>query len=455
MQIATSDNLYIENHEQPESAPNEWMQKYRALSGKYEIVKPIGRGAQASVFLAKNRSGKKVAVKIFDFRDAEDWKSVELLEREVKTLKNLSLDGIPKYIEFIEDNPYFYLVESYIEADSLQKRIDDGWRPSEKQVWEILAAVSKRLAALHRMTPPIIHRDIKPANILLDTSKKTISVWIIDLGAVTEHRMKTHASTIAGTAGYAAPEQFMGRAMPASDIYGLGMTIIHLLSGKAPWEMEMDGLDVQYAPHLPQSISQDLRNLLEGMVKTDPKARISSAQNVYDIAIRHAQAKQNGAMQEASQASIQSSSQQNSVGNGVITSIFIALAGCCFMPYNSKVGIIIVAIAIVLMFFTYNRKTDNPDTQIASEKQIASVKQIASENIAADSKNPHSDAKQDGVPAVDSRSNMPVKSNPIVSILIVAFFIGSAIGILTGLSGLVIISLLPLFLLFIILMRKR
>lgn len=250
------------------------------LNEQYDLLQPIGHGAQAKVYKARKHDGEWVAIKVFDLRDADDWKSVEMFKREVKALKTLNIDGIPRFIDYIESTPYTYLIESYIDTKSLQTMIDDRWRPSEAQVIEIIQKASNILCQLHAQIQPIINRDIKPANIMLNTETTPMQLWIIDLGAISALSHKTHASTIAGTVGYASPEQWMGRATPASDIYALGMTVIHLLSGKPPWEMDSDGLEVQYEKYLPKNLSVFLKDLIAKMVKTNPKERTQTAREV-------------------------------------------------------------------------------------------------------------------------------------------------------------------------------
>lgn len=253
------------------------------LRNKYVIMEPLGRGAQGTVFKAKDMEGHIVAIKMFDLSDSTtvtDWKAFELLKREVTTLQQLKTNGIPQFIEFIEGTPTSYLVESYIDAKSIDDLIRDGVRLTEAQIWDILDQAFTILAYLHDQVNPIIHRDIKPSNLLVDMTQDPIRLWLVDFGTVTAARHKTQASTVAGTFGYAAPEQFYGRAEPSSDIYGLGMTIIHLLSGVSPNKMEMDGLTLQYEKYLPSNLSSSLKIILSKMVKANPKERFQSISEI-------------------------------------------------------------------------------------------------------------------------------------------------------------------------------
>ena len=255
---------------------------YPALAGKYTLLEKIGHGAQASVFKARDANGQVVAIKIFDLREVADWKAVELWKREVDVLKSLHIKGIPKYMDYIEDMPHAYLVESFIEAKSLDTWMNDGVRFTQAQIGSILRKTLHILDLLHQQIPPIIHRDIKPGNILVDIDGDKVKVWVVDMGAVTSLRHKSHASTVAGTVGYAPPEQFLGQATPASDIYALGMTIVHLITGVKPWNMDVHGLEIQYEKYLPSWVPTGFRKLLFDMLRPDPNARIQSASAVIE-----------------------------------------------------------------------------------------------------------------------------------------------------------------------------
>ena len=277
------DGMTSSQTQSVESQNSDLQANHPLLSGKYTIIDRLGHGAQGTVLKAKDNSGKLVAIKVFDLSDpykTTDWKAVELLRREVDTLKNLDIEGIPKFIEYIEGTPCSYLVESYIDAKSIQDHLDNGIRLTESQIWIILQKALQILNQLHGQLQPIIHRDLKPGNILVDMDSNHFCVWIVDFGTVTAARQKTQASTIAGTFGYAAPEQFYGRADPSSDIYGLGMTLIHALTGVAPSSMELDGLTLMYEKYFPENASKEIKETLSGMVKTNPKERF---QNVSEV----------------------------------------------------------------------------------------------------------------------------------------------------------------------------
>lgn len=259
-------------------------ENYSEIADKYILMECIGHGAQAKVFKSyAKETNEVVAIKIFDITAADDWKNIELFEREAKILKDIHVSGVPKYIDYIRGTSKYYLIEEYFDAQSIKANMMSGFRPSNKQVESILISTLEILAQLHAYDPPIIHRDIKPSNILIDIKDpEHIKTYIIDLGAVAINANKTQLGTIAGTLGYAAPEQFMGFASPSSDIYALGMTMVYMLTGKSPSEMELKGLSVDYERYLPTTLPIYIKELLDRMLQPTPQSRIGSAKAVLE-----------------------------------------------------------------------------------------------------------------------------------------------------------------------------
>ncbi|MBO4350277.1 MAG: protein kinase, partial [Proteobacteria bacterium] len=257
-------------------------------SDRYELLERLGEGSQGKVYKGRDKTtGELVAVKVFNFMTMENWKAEELLRREVETLQNIEIAGIPKYIDFIEAFPYAYLVESYMDGRSMKSLIETGFRPNEEQVANILLQSLEILKQLHSHLPPVIHRDIKPGNILIDTSSENLRVSIIDFGTVAAARQNKDASTFAGTAGYSAPEQLFGKASPTSDLYGLGASMMHLVTGTAPYEMELNGLEPCFEKYLPENISPWLVELLRDMVRSKPEDRPQNTERVIDYVREH------------------------------------------------------------------------------------------------------------------------------------------------------------------------
>jgi serine/threonine protein kinase len=245
---------------------------------RFELHSELGQGGFATTWRAKDRkSGRWCALKALNLQALEDWKSLELFERESKLLINLRHPHIPRCFESLtlEDKgqKQYYQVHELIEAENLEKQIRNGRFLTEKEVLQIGIQLLDVLGYLHGFSPPIIHRDIKPGNLLLTADQRA---FLIDFGAVKETLMRKEGTpTVVGTFGYMPIEQMEGHAGPASDIYALGMSLIFLLSHREPDQFEKKGLRIQFRPHV--NISGEFAKLLDRMVEPDVNKRPTSA----------------------------------------------------------------------------------------------------------------------------------------------------------------------------------
>ncbi|WP_438035081.1 serine/threonine-protein kinase [Sorangium sp. So ce204] len=173
-----------------------------------------------------------------------EWKALDLFEREARGLASLTHPSIPRYIDYLKlegaQGTCFYLMQELAPGRPLSAWVKDGWRADEAEASTIARHVLRTLLYLQGFSQPIVHRDIKPQNLLRDEDG---SVYLVDFGAVGEARDTTSGgSTVVGTYGYMAPEQFRGRAAPGSDLYGLGATLLHVLSGRDPADLPQKGM---------------------------------------------------------------------------------------------------------------------------------------------------------------------------------------------------------------------
>ena len=215
------------------------------LNGIYQIQQQLSKRGGRETLLAQNLNTEQlVIIKLLKFGLDAEWSDFKLFEREAQTLKNLDLAAIPNYLDYFELNlPHargFALVQEYINAPSLEESIQNGRNFSEEEIKQVAEALLDILLYLHQRQPAIIHRDIKPSNILLsDRSGNSVGrVYLVDFGAVKNIAAAEGGTiTVVGTYGYMPPEQFGGKATPASDLYSLGATLIYLATGRHPTDL--------------------------------------------------------------------------------------------------------------------------------------------------------------------------------------------------------------------------
>ncbi|MEB3826482.1 serine/threonine protein kinase [Phormidium sp. CCY1219] len=249
------------------------------LKDRYRITHTLGRGGIGITYAAEDlQTGKSVAIKTLSLRQTQDWKVIELFEREAKVLSHLQHPAIPDYLDYFNidtpDDRRFYIVQELAEGQSLEEAIASGWHPTEIESRDIAKQVLAILNYLHELNPPVIHRDIKPQNIILHSNGR---ILLVDFGAVqdTYRHTMTSGSTVVGTYGYMAPEQFRGQAQPSTDLYGLGATLIYLLTHQSPAELPEKRLKLDFRPYV--NVSNDFADWLEQMLEPAVEDRFTSA----------------------------------------------------------------------------------------------------------------------------------------------------------------------------------
>jgi hypothetical protein len=240
-------------------------------AGRFVIVGVLGEGAQGKTFEGLDQQTRRpVAIKRFDVRGARAWKDVELAEREARVLQTLSHPRLPRYIDHFEENGILYLVTEKVDGASLEVLRRQGAPFREADALRLLGDASDVLEYLHGRSPPVVHRDIKPANVI---RRPDGSHAFVDFGAVRDTLRPEGGSTVVGTFGYMAPEQFQGRALPASDAYGVAATVVSLLAGKEPEQLPHRGLAIDVRAALRGRASARLTGILEQLLEPDPDRR--------------------------------------------------------------------------------------------------------------------------------------------------------------------------------------
>ena len=251
------------------------------IDGKYEILKEIGRGGMSVVYLAMDKHlNKQWAVK--EIRKKGSGKNDEIvvnsLLAEANMMKKLDHPALPRIVDIIDNGVTIYVVMDYIEGESLDKILNEYGAQPEELVVNWAKQLCDALSYLHSQKPPIIYRDMKPANVML---KPEGNIKIIDFGIAREYKEQNLAdTTVLGTKGYAPPEQYSGQTDPRSDIFALGMTMHHLLTGVDPRNGEAYAPVRQWNPEL----SEGIEIIIDRCVEPAAENRYQScADLLYDL----------------------------------------------------------------------------------------------------------------------------------------------------------------------------
>ncbi len=250
------------------------------IDGKYEVLREIGRGGMSVVYLAMDkRLNKQWAIKEFrkDKDDVSKQVALKSLLDEANLMKKLDHPTLPRIVDIIDNHQTVYVIMDYIEGESLNKVLDAYGAQPQEAVIEWAKQLSDVLDYLHTQNPPVIYRDMKPANIML---KPDGTVRLIDFGIAREYKEGKVGDTEAiGTRGYAAPEQFGGKGQTdaRTDIYSLGVTLYHLVTGKNPAEPPYEIYPIR---HWNPSFSSGLEWLIQKCTQLNPGDRYQSCAEV-------------------------------------------------------------------------------------------------------------------------------------------------------------------------------
>lgn len=253
------------------------------IDERYEVLKEIGRGGMSIVYLAMdNRLNKSLVVK--DIRKRSNSNNellVQSLVLEANMLKKLDHGALPKIYDVIDRQGDIYVVMDYIEGESLKEKLKREKIISADKVISWAKQLSDVLGYLHTRKPnPIIYRDMKPDNIMLTPEGK---IKLIDFGIAREFKTENSTDTTnLGTKGYAAPEQLSGKQTDArTDIYSLGVTLYHLVTGKNLSEPPFEIKPIrQWNPSLPEG----LEHIITKCTQNEPENRYQSCEELtYDL----------------------------------------------------------------------------------------------------------------------------------------------------------------------------
>ena len=242
------------------------------VDGKYKILNKVGQGGMSVVYLAMNeRANKQWAIKEVRKDGVSDFEVVKQnLVAETDILKKLNHRHLPSIIDVIDMDESFLIVMDYIEGITLKQVLErEGVQPQDRVV-EWAKQICDVLGYLHSRKPPIVYRDMKPSNVML---KPDGNITVFDFGTAREYKSgNSEDTTCLGTKGYAAPEQYGGRGQTdaRTDIYCLGATLYHLLTGHNPSQPPYEMRPIrQWNPNL----SSGLERIILKCTAADPNDR--------------------------------------------------------------------------------------------------------------------------------------------------------------------------------------
>ncbi len=247
------------------------------VGGRYRVMKPLGGGGMKLVYLAEDlRLAARpcaLAEMVDSFTSPETQKqAVAAFQREADMLAQLSNEHIPRVFDRFSAENHHYLVMEFIDGITLEQKLNEGGgKLPESEVIDVALQVLDTLEYLHNLEPPVIYRDLKPSNVMLTPSGQ---VKLIDFGIARLFQPLSNATMI-GTQGYAPPEQYRGKVEFRSDLYALGATMHHALSGRDP------ALEPPFSFPPLRSLCPDINSALCELIDQTLK---------YDVALRVADA---------------------------------------------------------------------------------------------------------------------------------------------------------------------
>ncbi|HCA95437.1 MAG TPA: serine/threonine protein kinase [Cyanobacteria bacterium UBA9226] len=267
------------------------------LNNRYRILQTLATGGFGYTFLAEDTympSGRRCVIKQLKSTTSNNAQVDKLVQerfqREAAVLEALGEGNhqIPRLYAYFSEGGEFYLVQEWIEGDTLTDKVQKEGTLSEGKVTEIILSLLLVLDYVHNSR--IVHRDIKPDNIII--RKRDGLPVLIDFGAVKEAittadvanpQASTTQSMVIGTPGFMAAEQAAGRPIYGSDLYSLGLVAVFLLTGKLPQSLETDSDtgEILWRKDAPECHS-NLAGVLDKTIRFHPRDRFPTAQAMFD-----------------------------------------------------------------------------------------------------------------------------------------------------------------------------
>lgn len=250
------------------------LNKGNILDNKYEVIKVLGMGGMGTVYLCKNnRLDTLWAIK----ETRKDEKIDIDITNEPNILKRLNHPGIPNIIDIFYENNNFYMVEEYIEGQTLKQYVKENGYLEIEDVCHIITSICEVIEYLHSFNPPIIYRDVKPSNIMITPNGKVV---LIDFGISKIYKVDNDDDTVnLGSNGYAAPEQSgVGQSCKQTDIYGIGMVIYFMVTEK----VSETATDPLVNENYTTKTNVDLKKIIQKCVQSQIQDRYTSTKELND-----------------------------------------------------------------------------------------------------------------------------------------------------------------------------
>lgn len=262
----------------PGGAPRSLSKGATLQNGRYVIDKVLGQGGMGAALLAHDTriSNKPVVVKelISDSSDPNQKREDQRnFEREVETLAQIDHPLVPRVTDYFQEGSHSFMVQDYVAGKNLEDRMADAKAPMpEREALGYMSQILDILDYLEKQIPPIVHRDIKPANIIV--SSRDNRAHLVDFGIARAQAARKQTEAL-GTAGYAPPEQYQGKADTRSDLYALAATIHYLVTNHDPSNDPM--FDHPSARSLNPKVSRELDALLTKALTINASNRFQTA----------------------------------------------------------------------------------------------------------------------------------------------------------------------------------
>ena len=246
------------------------------MPGGYRVLRLLSQSPHGRLYVAQAPGGGQVALKELVFSLVPEARQLEAFEREARLLRQVSHPRIPRFVDSFQEgsgvHTRLYLAQELIQGTSLRELLRKR-RLRDEEAFEVARQVLDVLRYLHELSPRIVHRDVKPANLV---RRDDGAVFLVDFGAARDlFGSGTAGATMVGTFGYMPPEQLGGTLDETCDLYALGASLLHLLSGRSPEEMLASDLSLDVAAHA--FVSPRMERFLLLLIARDPAARFRSA----------------------------------------------------------------------------------------------------------------------------------------------------------------------------------